>query len=89
MGVNDMLYMQSTSGNDGSYTLSVTFDVGTDPNIDTVNTLNRVNLATPQLPATVNAAGSDDPPEKPGAAGARPALLAQRHPRSAVPEQLR
>src|SRR3546814_13920142 len=34
-GVDRMLYMQSTSGNDGSYTLTVTFAVGTDPDINT------------------------------------------------------
>jgi HAE1 family hydrophobic/amphiphilic exporter-1 len=44
-GVSDMLYMKSTSGNDGSYTLTVTFAVGTDPDINTVNVQNRVKLA--------------------------------------------
>ena len=36
-GVDDMLYMQSTNANDGTMTLTVTFDVETDPNIDQVN----------------------------------------------------
>src|ERR671914_1976189 len=36
-GVDDMLYMQSTNGNDGSMQLTVTFDIDTDPNIDQVN----------------------------------------------------
>ena len=40
-----MLYMKSTSGNDGSYTLTVTFALGTDPDINTVNVQNRVSLA--------------------------------------------
>jgi HAE1 family hydrophobic/amphiphilic exporter-1 len=44
-GVDKMLYMKSTSGNDGSYTLTVTFALGTDPDINTVNVQNRVNLA--------------------------------------------
>jgi HAE1 family hydrophobic/amphiphilic exporter-1 len=57
VGVDNMLYMQSTSGNDGSYSLTVTFAPGTDPDINTVNTQNRVNLAQPQLPAEVNAEG--------------------------------
>jgi hydrophobic/amphiphilic exporter-1 (mainly G- bacteria), HAE1 family len=57
VGVENMIYMQSTSGNDGSYALTVTFAPGTDPDINTVNTLNRVNLAEPQLPPTVNAQG--------------------------------
>ena len=46
VGVDDMLYMKSTSGADGSYTLTVTFAVGTDPDIATVNVQNRVSLAT-------------------------------------------
>src|SRR5215471_4493329 len=36
-GVDNMIYMQSTNGNDGSMQLQVTFDVDTDPNIDQVN----------------------------------------------------
>jgi multidrug efflux pump subunit AcrB len=47
IGVEDMLYMKSTSGADGSYKLTVTFAVGTDPDIATVNVQNRVSLAPP------------------------------------------
>lgn len=50
VGVDNMIYMKSTSGNDGSYTLTVSFAVGTDPDINTVNVQNRVNLAEAQLP---------------------------------------
>ncbi|MBV8798079.1 MAG: efflux RND transporter permease subunit [Hyphomicrobiales bacterium] len=56
-GVDKAIYMTSTSGNDGSYTLTVSFAVGSDPNIDAVNVQNRVNLAEAQLPAEVNAQG--------------------------------
>ena len=56
-GVDRMLYMQSTAGSDGSYTLTVTFDLGTDPDINTVNVQNRVNLALPQLPQEVSRQG--------------------------------
>ena len=56
-GVDNMLYMKSTSGNDGSYTLTVTFAVGTNPDINTVNVQNRVNLAMAQLPDEVKRAG--------------------------------
>ena len=52
-GVDNMLYMQSVSGSDGSYTLTVTFNLGTDPDINTVNVQNRVSLAEPQLPEEV------------------------------------
>ena len=56
-GVDNMLYMKSTSGADGSYSLTVTFALGTDPDINTVNVQNRVNLAEPQLPEEVTRQG--------------------------------
>ncbi|MFD1326368.1 efflux RND transporter permease subunit [Mycoplana ramosa] len=57
VGVDDMLYMKSTSGADGSYNLTVTFAVGTDPDIATVNVQNRVSLAEAGLPAEVKQTG--------------------------------
>ncbi|MBV8744375.1 MAG: efflux RND transporter permease subunit, partial [Xanthobacteraceae bacterium] len=57
VGVSKMLYMKSASGNDGSYSLTVTFQVGTDPDIDTVLVQNRVRLAEAQLPLEVRAQG--------------------------------
>ncbi|NEV63773.1 efflux RND transporter permease subunit [Thiorhodococcus minor] len=56
-GVDNMLYMKSTSGNDGSYSLNVTFALGTDPDINTVNVQNRANLAMAQLPEEVKRQG--------------------------------
>lgn len=56
-GVTDMRYMKSTSANDGSYTLTVSFLLGTDPDIDTVNVQNRANLATAKLPEEVRRTG--------------------------------
>src|ERR1700676_3965119 len=56
-GVDNALYYQSTSGSDGSYTLNVTFALGTDPDINTVNVQNRAQLATPQLPQEVTRSG--------------------------------
>jgi HAE1 family hydrophobic/amphiphilic exporter-1 len=56
-GVDNMLYMQSTNSNDGTMTLTVTFDVATDPNIDQVNVQNRVAQAQPNLPPDVNTFG--------------------------------
>jgi multidrug efflux pump len=56
-GVEGMLYMSSQMGNDGSYTLTVTFDVGTDLNMALVMVQNRVQLAEPQLPTSVQAQG--------------------------------
>jgi hydrophobe/amphiphile efflux-1 (HAE1) family protein len=56
-GVDDMLYMSSTSSNDGSYALTVTFAVGTDPDIAAVNVQNRVAIANSQLPDDVTRDG--------------------------------
>jgi hydrophobic/amphiphilic exporter-1 (mainly G- bacteria), HAE1 family len=56
-GVDNALYYQSTSGADGSYTLNVTFALGTDPDIDAVNVQNRAALAQPQLPPEVTRQG--------------------------------
>ncbi len=56
-GVDKMLYMKSTSGNDGSYTLTVSFALGTDPDIDTVNVNNRVQAALSKLPQEVQRQG--------------------------------
>ncbi len=52
-GVEDMLYMNSTCTNAGSYALEVTFDVDSDPDIDQVNVQNRLQLAESQLPSEV------------------------------------
>jgi multidrug efflux pump len=56
-GVQGMLYMSSNSGSDGSYTLSVTFEVGTDLNTALVMVQNRVTLAMPLLPSSVQNQG--------------------------------
>ncbi|WP_020469016.1 efflux RND transporter permease subunit [Zavarzinella formosa] len=56
-GVEGMLYMSSNSGNDGSYSLSVTFDVGIDLRTALVMVQNRVALAMPQLPLAVQNQG--------------------------------
>jgi hydrophobe/amphiphile efflux-1 (HAE1) family protein len=57
VGVDRMIYMKSTSGNDGSYRLTVSFEVGTDPDTATVNVNNRVQTALPQLPPAVQLQG--------------------------------
>ncbi|MFV0335776.1 MAG: efflux RND transporter permease subunit [Tropicimonas sp.] len=57
VGVDDMIYMASQSGSDGTYLLQVSFAVGTDPDIATVNVQNRVSLAEPRLPSEVNQTG--------------------------------
>ena len=52
-GVEGMMYIASTSGNDGTLNMQVTFEVGADPDIAQVNVQNRVALAQPQLPEEV------------------------------------
>src|SRR5215813_8229446 len=56
-GVEDMLYMQSYSAADGSYTLTVTFKIGTDLNFAQVLVQNRVSSALAQLPQSVQNQG--------------------------------
>ncbi|HTO31945.1 MAG TPA: multidrug efflux RND transporter permease subunit [Pararhizobium sp.] len=56
-GVEGMMYMSSSSTDNGTYSLTVTFEAGTDPAIAQVNVQNRVALATPRLPAAVTQAG--------------------------------
>ncbi len=56
-GVDDMIYMTSTSSDNGSYSLNVTFEVGTDPDIASVNVQNRVAQAMASLPSEVTSSG--------------------------------
>jgi HAE1 family hydrophobic/amphiphilic exporter-1 len=56
-GVEDMIYMSSTSASDGSYNLTVTFEVGTNLDMAQVLVQNRVNLAEPNLPEEVTRQG--------------------------------
>ena len=56
-GVEDMLYMQSTSADDGSYTLVVTFAIGTDPDKAQILVQNQVAAAIASLPQQVQAQG--------------------------------
>ncbi len=56
-GIEGMLYMSSQMGNDGTYSLTVTFDIGTDVNTALVMVQNRVALAMPQLPTSVQNQG--------------------------------
>src|SRR5246127_1444037 len=57
VGVDKMIYMKSVSGNDGSYSLKVSFELGTDPDINTVNVNNRVQVALAKLPDDVKRQG--------------------------------
>jgi HAE1 family hydrophobic/amphiphilic exporter-1 len=56
-GVDNMIYMSSNSSDNGSYSLNIVFEVGTDPDIATVNVQNRVSQATSALPAEVTRSG--------------------------------
>ena len=56
-GVDNMIYMMSTNANDGTMNLRVTYDIGTNVDINQVNTQNRVSQASPNLPTSVNQYG--------------------------------
>src|SRR5215831_2879993 len=56
-GVENMMYMSSTSANDGSYNLTVTFHHGVNLDMAQVMVQNRVNLAVPQLPEVIRQTG--------------------------------
>jgi len=56
-GVDNMLYMKSTNANDGTMVVQVSFDVGTDPDMNTVLSQNRVSAASAKLPAAVTKYG--------------------------------
>ena len=57
VGVDKMIYMKSTSGDDGSYVLTASFELGTDPDINAVNVNNRVQVALASLPPEVQRQG--------------------------------
>ncbi len=56
-GVDNMIYMKSTNSNDGTMVIQVSFDVGTDPDMNTVLSQNRVSAASAKLPASVTKFG--------------------------------
>ncbi len=56
-GVDNMIYMKSTNANDGTMTIQTSFDIGTDPDMNTVFTQNRVAAATAKLPEEVKRFG--------------------------------
>jgi hydrophobe/amphiphile efflux-1 (HAE1) family protein len=56
-GLDGMMYFLSSSANDGSITISVTFKLGTNPDTATVQTQNKVNIALPRLPPEVQRQG--------------------------------
>lgn len=57
-GVENMIYMKSINANDGTMTLQVSFEVGSDLDISNVLTQNRVSQATPSLPVSVKNEGT-------------------------------
>jgi hydrophobe/amphiphile efflux-1 (HAE1) family protein len=57
VGVDKAIYMKSVSGSDGSYTLLVSFELGSNPDINTVNVNNRVQAALSKLPSDVRQQG--------------------------------
>lgn len=56
-GVDNMIYMKSTNANDGTMAIDISFDVGTDPDMNTVLAQNKVSAASAKLPASVTQFG--------------------------------
>ena len=56
-GVDNMIYIKSTNSNDGTMSIDVSFEIGTDPDMNTVFTQNRVAAATAKLPEEVTRYG--------------------------------
>ncbi len=56
-GVDNMIYMKSTNANDGTMAIDISFDVGTDPDMNTVLAQNKVSAASAKLPASVTKFG--------------------------------
>ena len=57
MGASDMLYMQTTSANDGTMNMQITFDIDSSPDMDAIFTQNNVSSAMAKLPASVTQQG--------------------------------
>ena len=64
-GVDNMIYIKSRSGNDGTLSIDTSFKVGTDPDMNTVFTQNKVSTATAKLPSEVTKLGVDTKKEMP------------------------
>lgn len=77
-GVENMLYMSSSSDDNGTYTLTVTFNVGADPDISQVKVQNRLQQVTSDLPAIVNQQGVNVTTQNPNILG----LLVLRSPQN-------
>lgn len=75
-GVENMLYMSSTSDDSGNYNLTITFNVGADPDISQVKVQNRLQQVTSDLPEIVNQQGVDVTTQNPNILG----LLVLRSP---------
>ncbi len=88
-GVQGMLYMQSTSASDGSYSLIVTFAIGTDPNMAQVLVQNRVSARARAIAAVGAGAGDHRPEEVDRGPDVRHADVAGQPLRQPVPRELR
>ena len=88
-GVDNALYYQSASAADGSYILTVTFALGTDPDINTVNVQNSASLAIPQLPAEVSRNGLTIRKKSAALLQVIAFYSPNKHLRCRLPEQLR
>ena len=89
VGVDKMIYMKSNSANDGSYGLSISFELGTNPDVDVVNVNNRVQQALARLPPDVQRYGVTVRKRSTAISGIPAVLQRGRRARSAIYQQLR
>ena len=89
VGVDKAIYMKSVSGDDGSYTLTVSFELGTNPDINAVNVNNRVQIALAQLPPEVQKQGVVVKKKSSALLGVIARLFAQGKQESALSVQFR
>ena len=87
-GVEGMLYMSSTSSSDGSYSLTVTFEIGTNLDLAQVLVQNRVAMAEPTLPEEVRRQGITVRKQSPNIVMAITLTLAETDVRQPVSGQL-
>ena len=88
-GIDNLLYYDSTSTNDGHMTIKLTFEIGTDIDIAQVQTQNREKLAEPQLPPEVVRQGISGQESVAGPAGGCRAQFERSHERHRLYLQLR
>ena len=89
VGVDKMIYMKSVSGDDGSYSLVASFELGTNPDINAVNVNNRVQVALSSLPPEVQRQGITVKKKSSALLGVIAVYSSETYPRRTIPLKFR